>query len=361
MTCHSSLFTVHSSLFTVHYSLFTVYHTSMINEEHPTPAPDTPEFSFLTLIPELWAKRKLIAIFVTAATVISIVYVLLVPSMYIAETSILPELDKGKLLGLGGMADLAAVTGLNVGDAPVSKLYPMIIKSARVLREVIYTRYLTSEKGDSADLIRFWEIDGKNEEEKFERALKALRDRMNVAFDNRLGTLILTVEMEGPRLAADVANKITKELDVYTRTKRRTNVTAQREFIEQRLQEVEQSLRAAENTLRSYREKNRRLIDSPQLMLEQGRMERDVLINSTIFIELKKQIEVAKIEEIKNIPLINVLDAARVPIERSSPKRRQTVMAVFLLSTVLAAAVVIAQHLPVADSIKRNLRLLDFK
>jgi uncharacterized protein involved in exopolysaccharide biosynthesis len=323
--------------------------------------PDTLEFSFLAVIPDIWAKRKSIAIFVTGATIASIVYVLLVPSMYTAETSILPELDKGKILGLGGMADLAAVTGLNVGDAPVSKLYPMIIKSARVLREVIYAHYSMDNKGDSTDLISLWKTKGESEEEKLERALRTLRERMSVTFDNRLGTLVLTVEMEGPKLAADVANNITRELDLYTRTKRRTNVTAQREFIEQRLQEVEQSLKTAENILRSFREKNRRVTDSPQLLLEQGRLEREVLINSTIFIELKKQIEVAKIEEIKNIPLINVLDPAREPIERSSPKRRQTVVIVFVFSLLLAAGLIVARRLPMMDALKRNLQVLKLR
>ena len=86
--------------------------------------------SILELIPEVWARRKPIGIFVVASTIIAVLIVLLLPPLYTAETSILPELDKGKLLGLGGMADLAAAAGMNVGDAPVSKLYPMIIKSA---------------------------------------------------------------------------------------------------------------------------------------------------------------------------------------------------------------------------------------
>ena len=338
--------------------------TDFMDKEQPQGAnlkPTTKEFSNLDLLPEVWAKRAPIAIFVIAATLISIAYTLVTPSMYTAETSILPELDKGKLLGLGGLSDMAAAAGLGSGDSPVSKLYPMIIKSARILREVIYTRYLVSEKGDSVDLIRLWRIEGKDEADKFEHALSTLRDRMSIASDNRLGTLILSVEMEGPGLAADVANNITTELDLYTRTRRRTNVTAQREFIEQRLQEVEVSLRTAENTLRGFRDKNRRLVDSPQLLLEQGRLERDVQINSTIFIELKKQVEVSKIEEIKNLPMINVLDSARVPTEKSSPKRRRIVTVVLVLSSLLASGYVIVQNVPAVRAFHENLKAIRFR
>jgi len=88
--------------------------------------------------------------------------------------------------------------------------------------------------------------------------------------------------------------------------------------------------------LKEFRERNRRIMDSPQLMLEQERLARDVQINSTVFIELKKQLEVAKIEEIKNIPIINVLDPARPPVRRSYPVRRSAALTAFILSMVVS-------------------------
>jgi uncharacterized protein involved in exopolysaccharide biosynthesis len=56
----------------------------------------------------------------------------------------------------------------------------------------------------------------------------------------------------------------------------------------------------------------------------------DVL--NPIIDELKKQYELAKIEEIKNIPIINVLDAARPPVRRSYPIRSRTALVSFFLS-----------------------------
>jgi len=290
-------------------------------------------------------------------TVLTTVIVLLIPSQYTAETSILPDLEKNKLLGLAGASDLAAVTGLNIGEAPVSKLYPVMVKSARILSEVLYTKYKTSEFPDSVDLIRFWGIKKRNEAEKFEKALDLLRDRMEVSFDNRLGTLSLKVSMEEPGLAADVANRATSELDIYTRTKKRTSVTAQREFIEMRLKDVASALASVEDSLRSFREKNRRVADSPQLVLMQGRLERAVQINSTIFIELKKQVEIAKIEEIKNVPIINVLDPARVPVASSSPQKLADIVFAFLLSLGTSVVAVAASVNPVIREFLHQIRL----
>jgi uncharacterized protein involved in exopolysaccharide biosynthesis len=306
-------------------------------EKNTQSVESTAEQHFLLIaLPLVWAKRKNIGVFVVAVTVVVAIVSFLLPNMYTAESSILPELEKNKLLGLATSVDLSSLTGFNVGEAPVSKLYPMIIKSARILREVIYKKYSTKAYKDSVGLVQFWDISKGSDAGDFEAALKMLRERMDVTLDNKLGTLVLKVEMEEPRLAADVANSITYELDLYTRTKRRTSVTAQREFIEQRMEEVEKALRLAENALRDFREKNRRVLDSPQLLLTQGRLEREVQINSTVFIELKKQIEVAKIEEIKNIPFINILDEARVPVVKSSPHRLTAVLSAFVITIVIA-------------------------
>lgn len=297
------------------------------------------EFTFASIVQQVWKRRKQIVLFVFMATFFAAGIILFVPDKYIAEVTILPELEKNRLMGFSGVSDLAGLNGLNIGDAPVAKLYPMIIKSARILKEVLYKKYKTSSLSDSVSLVQFWNINKGTEDEKFEKALKHLQTVTEIDFDSRLGTMRMKVEMEEPKLAADVANSITNELDLYTRTKRRTSVTAQREFIEQRLREVAQTLRVAEDSIKSFREKNRRIIDSPQLIIEQGRLERALQINSTVFVELKKQIEIAKIEEIKNIPIINILDEARVPVQKSSPNRRSVVSIAFFLSLVVALAV----------------------
>jgi uncharacterized protein involved in exopolysaccharide biosynthesis len=299
------------------------------------PEPTEKPFPWAEVLSAVWAHRTWIIIFVAATTIIAAGISLLIPPLYTAQTSILPELTKEKTLGLAGLSSLAEATGLNLGEAPVSKLYPMIVKSERILRAAIYHKYSTLAYPQPVNLVEYWKISAKNENEEFDRALKILRGRMDIVFDARLGTVTITVEMEEPQLAADVANEVTLEMDDYTRTKRNTNATLQREFIEKRMQEVQQGLEQSEQTLKDFRERNRRVSDSPELMMQQERLERDVQINSTVFIELKKQFEIAKIEEIKNIPIINVLDSARAPVGKSYPRRRATVLVVLVLSLVV--------------------------
>jgi len=65
--------------------------------------------------------------------------------------------------------------------------------------------------------------------------------------------------------------------------------------------EVKADLEKSENTLKEFREKSRRVSDSPQLLLEQGRLTRNVEILQTVFVELNKQLDLAKIDEIQGV------------------------------------------------------------
>jgi uncharacterized protein involved in exopolysaccharide biosynthesis len=297
-----------------------------MNEQSPHTTLEEKPFPWEQILSAVWLQRKWILIVSFGAAVIALGVTFLISPLYTAQTSILPELTRE--------------TGLNVGETPVSKLYPMIVSSERILQGAIYHKYTTLAYSQPVDLVEYWKIDSGTQNEQFDKALRLLRGRMDINFDTRLGTVSIGVQMEEPQLAADVANQITAELDDYTRTKRKTNATLQREFIETRMQEVENQLEKAERTLKDFRESNRRIMDSPQLLMEQERLSRDVQINSTVFIELKKQFEIAKIEEIKNIPIINVLDAARPPVRKSSPKRATTAALTFLVSLLAAISYV---------------------
>lgn len=60
-------------------------------------------------------------------------------------------------------------------------------------------------------------------------------------------------------------------------------------------------------------------------------MLREIKVKSTVFEELKKQYELAKIEEIKNMTIVNVLDPARPPVRKYHPKRATNTAIAFVL------------------------------
>ena len=213
-----------------------------------------------------------------------------------------------------------------------------------MLKNVIYAQYYSHKTKDSVNLIQFWDLDDKTPELIYEKSLKALRDQLEVGMDNKTFVVTISIETKDSHVSADIVNKITQELDSFIRTKRITNATEQRKWIEGRLLEVKNDLGKSENTLKEFRETNRRVSDSPQLLLEQERLIREVQINATLYTELKKQYELVKIEEIKNIPIINIMDAARAGAQKERPRRSIIVLTVFFLSAIGVVGYVIVDY-----------------
>ncbi|MDD5433883.1 MAG: GNVR domain-containing protein, partial [Nitrospira sp.] len=71
----------------------------------------------------------------------------------------------------------------------------------------------------------------------------------------------------------------------------------------------------------------------PGLSLQYVRLLRDAKVQQTLFELLTQQYEMARIQEAKDTPTVQVLDMAQVPEVRSRPKRTQIV----LFNTVTAA------------------------
>lgn len=285
------------------------------------------------LLAPVWAERKrIIIISVAVAVLTAIVNFFVFDLSYKATTTLLPETEKGKLGGLSQFSGLAQLAGVSVPNADISRLYPIIITSETVLIPVIEHAWTTKRYQQPVNLITFLEIDEGTPAKDVERALKELRGLITTAYDTKTSTVVITLELEEQQLAADVLNGIVAEVDKFMRLKRINTATEQVRWISTRLVDVEKELRQAEEGLKTFMERNRRVMDSPQLTLEQQRLLREVTVKSTIAIELKKQYELAKIDEIKNISVVNVLDPARPPVKKEHPKRATNTALAFLFS-----------------------------
>jgi len=69
--------------------------------------------------------------------------------------------------------------------------------------------------------------------------------------------------------------------------------------------------------------------------VERDRLKRAVTVQEEVYITLKKQLELAKIEEQEKKPAIEVLQRAEAPLRRSGPSARKNVMLAGFVSLVL--------------------------
>ena len=292
------------------------------------------EVTFRDIFVPVWAERKRVLIISFVVGFVTLGVNFLLPKYYKANAVILPETDKNKLSSMSSLAGLASLAGVNVSGGDISRLYPVILTSESVLTAVAQKKFATERFKDSVNLIQYMDLNEGSPVRDLDEALRRLKDLIVVSIDTKTSVVSASVEMPEPRLAADVLNAAINELDMFLRVKKSTSASEQRKWIESRLVQVDLELRTAEEALKNFREKNRQVSNSPQLLLEQDRLAREVQVKGTIDIELRKQAEIAKIDEIKQVTTINVLDEGREPVKKERPKRATNAAIGFLLALV---------------------------
>lgn len=289
--------------------------------------------------------KKLLIINGIVAVVAAAFLLLFVKNYYDSTITIMPDYGSSSSM-LGSLGGLAAMAGFSVGEATPTEIYNNLIYSETVLRPVIYAKYHTEEFERPVNLIEYFEIVPKTvsenapkelqERDKFLQMVEEFNKGLLKSSVDRLTTIMTaSIRTNEPALSSEIINNLAESLDDYVRTKRKSNAKEQRIYVEERVKQVKDSLTLVENQLKAFREQNRIVAQSPQLLLEQGRLQRTLEIQQTIFIELTKQLELIKLEEIKDSPIINIKEEAGIPIVKAGPRRSVYLIIIMLISTCL--------------------------
>lgn len=137
---------------------------------------------------------------------------------------------------------------------------------------------------------------------------------------------ILQVDSPEPQLSAEISAVVINELEELQADFTKHELLNEKEFISERLDEIQNELNQAETKLKTFREQNLQINLSPTLLLHQERLQREMEIQTQIYISLKQQFEQVKIEETKNVSLLKIIDPPNIPIYHSKPKRKIIVL-----------------------------------
>jgi len=253
---------------------------------------DEEEINLLDYIRVIFKYRRMILWICGIAIVTTVIISLLLPEIYSATTTIVPPteiLQKGsglaEVLG-GGESSISLIVGEAIDVKNIVNMYVGILES-RVVADAIIDRF---------DLLQIYDVKERSE------ARNKLR-KNTTATASRENIVRITVEDRDPNRAAAMANAYVEELDRQNKRLSTGQATSKIIFLENRLKEIEEKLSKKENIL-----------------------SREAKIQEMLFELLTREYELAKIEEAKSLPTIQVLDRAVVPEKKSKPKRRQMVM-----------------------------------
>ncbi len=291
----------------------------------------------------LWDKRKKFILINTIVLILALGYLLFLTHPYFDSTVvILPEYGSSSSM-LSQLSGLASMVGISTGKTSPTEIYQKLLTSEAVIAPVVYHKFKTEKFDKPVNLIEYFEIEPDEslppELRKRQMFLELLKDitenRINTDIDRTTQVLTVTVRMPESKLSAEVVNLLVKSLNNYVINQRKSFAKEQRIYLDKRIKQVKDSLRIAEEKLKEFREQNRSVAQSPELLLEQARLTRSVDIKQTVYIELMKQYELVKLEEVKDTPVINVQEYAKDPIKKTGPKRAISLILIMFFSGII--------------------------
>ena len=281
-------------------------------------------------------KRYLIVNGIVVVLTLILLFLMIKP-YYVSMVNLLPDYGANAASSsLSGIASL--VTG---GTGTPAEIYQNLLTSETVTRPVLEKKRKTHAFKDSVTLIEYFRLPAPDaslplETQQRLRFLAAFKKFQNDVLTTNIDALtkVLTVSVSLPEseLSADVVNEVVQSLELYVRTKRQSNATSQKQYLERRLAVVNDSLTDAENKLKYFQMGNRATDQAPDLQLEQARLTRRVDLLSSVYLQLTQQLEQAKLDEIRDTPILNVAEYAQDPVVKAGPLRLRIMIVVLVVS-----------------------------
>jgi uncharacterized protein involved in exopolysaccharide biosynthesis len=337
---------------------------------------DEDEISLIDLLITLGNEKKFILSFTLVVTLVAVIVSLLLTPIYTAKAVMMPP-QQQQSSAASALASLGALAGIAGGVAGVKSPDEMYVAfmSSDHLQNNLIERFRLKERYETKTL-----IDTRTK----------LKSLAKITPDKKSGLITIEFDDEDPLFAAQVANAYIEELGHMLDQLAVTDAQQRRVFFEGQIKKVQDNLSSAEIAFRQAKEKSGLQVTSviaetgvrasaelrgqiaakevqlqsltrfatPQnqdiqritselfaeraqlqkleqgsgqavgniLQLEAVKAYRDMKVQESMLEVLIKQFELARIDEAKEGPLIQVVDAATPPERRSKPKRTLIVL-----------------------------------
>ncbi|WP_226389673.1 Wzz/FepE/Etk N-terminal domain-containing protein [Penaeicola halotolerans] len=334
------------------------------------------EIDLLELILKIWERRLFILKTTIIVVFLTVFFTLLIPNQFTAETVFLPQTSQSGGAGLSNLGGLAGLAGINLGlgggasEIP-PQLYPKIVKSlnyrlallnapvtlpeekVKITYREYYSKYhepsrldlvkkytiglpsvvMGAFRGEAKDSI----VAGKKGDSRIlnissddQSLIGRLLNQVEVNPNSSDGTVSLKFSMPDPLMAAEMTafaeQLLQKELIDYKIKNAKEDLI----YSEAQLLESETAYRKAQSRLAIFRDKNQNLSTAFSRNEEQ-RLEAEFTLAFTVYSELAKQYQQAKLQVSKDTPVFTIIDPVTIPTGKSSPNRKLAmIIAIFI-------------------------------
>ncbi len=332
------------------------------------------EIDLIALVKTIWDGRKTIYYSIGVCVFIGLIIAFTSPAKYTASATLLPSAEK-KSGGLGGLGALAGMAGINLNSMMgqssgiPAEIYPQVVNSYPFLNEFIHEKFFFQDYKEPISIYDYiirdtipslgaqiakytirlpWTLKSaiftKKEEElagsvdlgvlnltqEELRAIGSVSNILQINVDKKTGLVNVAVETSEPILAAQYVQKAVDLLQDYIITYKTKQVSGNLDFVQERFNEKKLEYQNSQKMLYEYKDSHRNMISERMDPLYQ-RLNDVYDIAGTVYKGLAQQLEQAKIAVKEETPVFTVLEPAKVPVEKSAPKKKIIlVVSVFL-------------------------------
>ncbi|TMB98391.1 MAG: hypothetical protein E6J42_06155 [Chloroflexi bacterium] len=213
------------------------------------------------------------------------------------------------------MAAQFGVSGFTEPTGQSPEFYASLLASHQLLGALVDTAFqVGTDRNASITLAEYFRVAGPDSIHLRQAAIDRLRDAVSASVSVKTGMVNVSVRLHSPDLAYQVLQRQLGLLNEFNLGTRRSRARAERLFIEGRLQEAREEMRQVEDRLLNFLQRNRDFRTSSTLAFEHDRLQRDVAMRQQIVTALAQSYEQARIDEVRDTPVITVVEEPTVPV-----------------------------------------------
>lgn len=272
-------------------------------------------------------RRRLIVVSTLLFSVLAAVITVLFPRSWTATASFVPQSSVAQTASR--LSSLASQFGINVGGADGGQnpeFYAELVRSRAILGKVAEDTFNVAGSdeqrgtmGGPVTVQNILNVKGETVALRREAVIRWLQKKaVSVGVGDQTGIVTVSVTTRWPMLSQEIAGRIVDLVNRFNLETRQSQAGAERRFIEERMAETHRELRSAEDTLQRFLQDNRAFENSPELAFQQDRLQREVNMRQQMYTTLTQSYEQARIDEVRNTPVITVIESAETPVKPDS-------------------------------------------
>lgn len=362
---------------------------------------DEQEIDLVELIKKMWLNKGLILKLTAVFMVIGVFVALFSPKVYTASCDVVPQTSDGS--GSSRMSSLAALAGINLNQSmDVKALSPMvyenILNSTTFRKELMQTpiefekagkpvsfyEYYTSEEYNKPtigsyimkytiglpftilnairgeqELPQIGAADGSAKQietmSKDEyKVSQILSKSVSIVLTEKKGFVTITANMPEAVAAAQLAQATVSLLQKYITEFKIDKVQSNLDFVQSRYDEAKNNFEDIQVRRAKYRDANQGVIKH-SARIEQDKLDAEYTLAMTLYTELAKQLEQAKISVKETTPILTIINPVTIPYKKSKPQRPMILLAFTFLGAVAGMGLVLV--IPTVADIFGNERI----